>query len=297
MTSLRRKGLWVLAWGLLAVGLSTAGGLWALERQAARPPDPLARRALLAAGGGGALLFLLGAGTALAGARRDLRRDLRSLARTFRDIRNGVPVSAPAVRLAECRALSLYLARKGGKLARERRRLANLGLTDHLSRLPNRRALEERLQALFVQSGGGFPMSVLLVDLDHFKQVNDNFGHDAGDALILRFATELRRAVRDTDFVARLGGDEFCLIFPYTDLPEAERLAQTLRRRLPRTLDLKPGATYLVRWTGGLSATRRDDRRYDQVLWRADRALLAAKEAGRNRTTVYTDRPARASRA
>lgn len=297
MRSLQQRHRLALCWALLAL----AGLGWAAYRAlgvqtGAGAPDPRALAWLAGGGTAAVLAWLLGA-VVLGRARRDLRADLREVAQTFRDIRHGGAVAPPGVRLAEFQELSRYIARKGGKLVRERRRLADLGRTDHLSRLPNRRALEERLEALFVQAGGGFPMSVLLVDLDHFKQVNDNFGHDAGDALIQRFAAELRRAVRDTDFVARLGGDEFCVVFPYTDPVEAERLTDALRRRLPRTLNLKPGATYLVRWTGGLSATQADDRRYDQALWRADQALLAAKEAGRNRTCVYRPSPASSRRA
>ncbi|NOZ09897.1 MAG: GGDEF domain-containing protein [Gammaproteobacteria bacterium] len=235
-----------------------------------------------------ALLLFFGDRMLFSFTAKALHYDIKLVARMFKDIRDGRLHSNYPIQLEEFRHLLNYIARSGGKLVRERRKLQDLGLTDHLSQLPNRRAFEDRLEQLFIQSGTGFAMSVLMIDIDHFKQVNDNFGHDAGDALIVKFAAALKKATRDTDFVARLGGDEFCIIFPYTELETASELADRLRRKLPKTLELKPGATHILHWTGGLSTMETHDATYDEVLWRADQALLEAKEAGRNRVYVYT---------
>ncbi len=220
-----------------------------------------------------------------------IRGDIGSVARKFRDINDGEVRDDYPIRLLEFQRLSKYVSRSGGKLIKERRKLQDMGLTDHLSQLPNRRAFEAKLQQLWIQSRVSVPPSLLLLDLDHFKQVNDNFGHDAGDMLISMFARELRDCVRDSDFVARLGGDEFCIVFPYTKLEIAEDLAQRLRKNLPKILELRPGVDYLVSWTGGLSAMDNHDQDFGDIVKRADLALYAAKEAGRNQTQLRRFQP------
>ncbi|HEC11838.1 MAG TPA: GGDEF domain-containing protein [Acidiferrobacteraceae bacterium] len=261
-------------------------GYWPSKRISAQPSN--LRNTLAAIFSVIALLLLLGDRILFNFTARALHHDIKLVARMFKDIRDGRLHRNYPIQLDEFRHLLNYIARSGGKLVRERRKLQDLGLTDHLSQLPNRRAFEDRLEQLFIQSGTGFAMSVLMIDIDYFKQVNDSYGHDAGDALIVKFAAALKEAIRDTDFVARLGGDEFCIIFPYTELETASGLADRLRRKLPKTLELKPGATHILRWTGGLSAMETHDATYDEVLWRADQALLEAKEAGRNRVYLYT---------
>jgi diguanylate cyclase (GGDEF)-like protein len=250
------------------------------------PPRDLVK---LLAGGAAitALLLLLVTRLMDSAATRALKHDQHLLARMFKDIRSGMVHQGYPIQLAEFRELSRYLTESGGKLVQERRRLEDMGMTDHLSKLPNRRALDQRLEQLFLKSGTGFPMSVLLLDIDHFKQVNDNLGHDAGDELVSLFAAALRQELRETDFVARMGGDEFCVLFPYTELETACNLAERLRQHLPQTLELKPGTSYIVSWTGGLSAIERGDTDHEQVLWRADKALLMAKQAGRKRSYYH----------
>jgi len=126
-----------------------------------------------------------------------------------------------------------------------------------------------------------------MIDMDHFKKVNDIYGHDAGDALIVGFANALRKVVRQNDVLARLGGDEFCIIYTYASLENAKNFVERLRRQLPREIPLTKGVIHQLRWTGGLSAMHDKDTKPDDVLWRADQALLQAKEAGRNITKVY----------
>ena len=219
--------------------------------------------------------------------RRAVKHDMKSVARMMKDIREGTLRVDYPIRLNEFHTLLTYLGKSGGKLVRERRRLKDLGLTDHLSRLPNRRAFEVKLEQMFVQSRVGFPSSLLLIDIDRFKQINDEYGHDAGDALITGFAQALRDCVRKTDFVARLAGDEFCIIFPFTDRHTAEVLAERLRWQMPGTIEIAGAVQCRVAWTGGLSAMYRSDTKFDDVLWRTDRALFEAKAAGRNQTHIY----------
>ncbi len=216
-----------------------------------------------------------------------VRHDIRSLIRMFRDVRDDkVRVDYP-MELSEFGEIFDYLRDRGQRLVEEKQKLKDMGLMDHLSQLGNRRHFEARLQELFEASKANGPSSVLMIDMDHFKQVNDVHGHDAGDALIVGFANALRKVVRQNDVLARLGGDEFCIIYTYASLVNAKTFVERLRRQLPRELPLTKGVVHQLRWTGGLSAMYDKDTKSDDVLWRADQALLQAKEAGRNITKVY----------
>ncbi len=265
--SLRKLGIYHVLLSLAAILLAATGGY--------------------AGAGIAAVIVAVGGVVLYRVTRHTLLHDMKSVARMFEDIRGGgLRVDYP-VRLAEFRTLLHYINKSGGKLVRERRKLADMGLTDHLSQLANRRALEARLEQLFAQARIGFPSSVLMIDLDHFKQVNDKSGHDVGDDLIVQVAQEFRRDLRHTDFVARLGGDEFCILFPYTKLDTATELVTRLRQKLPKELALIKGVVHSLMWTGGLSCMDAADQSPEDVLWRADQALLQAKTAGRNRTEIY----------
>lgn len=215
-----------------------------------------------------------------------VRHDIRSLIRMFRDLREGsVRVDYPMA-LREFAEIFDYLRDRGQKLVEEKEKLKDMGLMDHLSQLGNRRHFELRLKELFEASKANGPSSVLIIDMDHFKAVNDKHGHDAGDALIVGFANALRKVVRQTDVLARLGGDEFCIIYAYAPLEKATTLVERLRKQLPREIPLTKGVMHPLRWTGGLSAMHDKDSKPDDVLWRADQALLQAKEGGRNITKI-----------
>ncbi len=216
-----------------------------------------------------------------------VRHDIHSLVRMFRDLREGnVRVDYP-MKLREFSEIFNYLRDRGQRLVEEKEKLKGMGLMDHLSQLGNRRHFEMRLKELFEASKANGLSSVLIIDMDHFKAVNDKHGHDAGDALIVAFADALRKVVRQTDVLARLGGDEFCIIYTYASLDKARVLAERLRKQLPREVPLTKGVIHQLRWTGGLSAMHDKDAKPDDVLWRADQALLQAKQAGRNNTKVY----------
>jgi diguanylate cyclase (GGDEF)-like protein len=218
---------------------------------------------------------------------RAVRHDIKSLVRMFKDVRDGsVRVDYP-MKLADFSEGFQYLRDSGRILVAEKEQLKDMGLMDHLSQLGNRRHFEMRLKELFELSKTHGVSSVLIIDMDKFKAVNDNHGHDAGDALITGFARALRRHVRQSDVLARLGGDEFCIIYTYVAMDNAIQLAERLRRQLPREIPLIKGIIHELRWTGGLSVMHEKDAKFDDVLWRADQAMLQAKEAGRNVTRAY----------
>lgn len=259
-----------------------------LHQPVVRPPALLAGQRIyyfLAAG----VLFVLSLSILWRASRktnRAVRHDIRSLIRMFHDLREGsMRVSYP-MELREFSEAFDHLRERGQKLVEEKEKLKGMGLIDHLSQLGNRRHFETRLKELFESSKANGPSSVLIIDMDHFKQVNDKHGHDVGDALIVGFAQALRKVVRQSDVLCRLGGDEFCIIYTYAPLNKAATLVERLRRQLPREIPLTKGVIHQLRWTGGLSAMHDKDTKPDDVLWRADQALLQAKEAGRNVTKV-----------
>ncbi|MDP1900174.1 MAG: diguanylate cyclase [Rubrivivax sp.] len=156
--------------------------------------------------------------------------------------------------------------------------------TDDLTGLANRRSLMEHLNGE-VQRIARHPelqCSVLALDIDHFKDVNDRWGHAAGDALLVHLAQLMRETVRQVDVVGRTGGEEFTLLLPDTRPEEARALAERLRERVGSSPLHHEGKVIAITVSIGVSAVVPSDARADAVLVRADRALYRAKNAGRN---------------
>lgn len=170
-------------------------------------------------------------------------------------------------------------------LGKQRRVQHSAGI-DHLSQVHNRRNFEAKQRELFASIGEGWAHSILILDLDGFKRVNDTYGHEAGDMVIAKFGELLKKNLRSSDFVARLGGDEFCVIFPNTPLRRAAELTARLRSNIPAQIEIRPGVQFDLKWSGGLSEYSRNDKVENAALSRADAALLEAKRTGRNRTQI-----------
>lgn len=212
--------------------------------------------------------------------------NLRTLVKLTNDLRqqrlrNDYPVS-----LAEFRAPLDTMLKLGRVMLGRQKEATTQARIDHLSQVNNRRSFDEKQKELFASLKDGWTHSLLILDIDNFKQVNDTFGHEAGDQLIIKFGEVLRRCLRNSDFIARLGGDEFCVLFPYTPLERAHELAERLRANMPESIELIPGVTQKLSWSGGLSEYSRGDKGENEALARADAALLEAKRGGRNATRV-----------
>ena len=166
-------------------------------------------------------------------------------------------------------------------------KLRQLSVTDPLTDIYNRRELDRVLNQEF-QKGQryGHPFSVILIDIDHFKVINDTYGHDVGDNTLRAIANTLRDTLRQTDVLGRWGGEEFLIVCPSTDLTGASHLANTLRSRIA---NLALDATKSVTISIGVASLDTDDTQVSDVLKRADRALYDAKRNGRNQ--VKADRP------
>lgn len=160
------------------------------------------------------------------------------------------------------------------------RMLEILSRTDRLTSLANRRRLEETLHAEVLRSKRyDAPLSVIMIDLDRFKEVNDTFGHQVGDTVLVSIADILRRNARETDVLGRWGGEEFLLLCPETPLELCVEIAERLRRDLSERSVPEVG---IVTASFGVAAFRKGD---DQLslLRRADEAMYRAKSEGRNR--------------
>lgn len=156
-------------------------------------------------------------------------------------------------------------------------------LIDPLTGLPNRAAWSERVDQEVLQwqeSGGHLLMAIL--DLDHFKRINDSYGHLAGDKVLKIVASVLRKRLRSQDFIARFGGEEFVLLIPQTSLPAGCQLAETLRAAIEACPFHFKGERVTITLSIGISAFRSGERS-EVVLKRADEALYRAKHLGRNR--------------
>ncbi len=166
------------------------------------------------------------------------------------------------------------------RIERELRQLAE---TDALTGLLNRRAFLARARVLEgLARRYGHSLAVLMADLDHFKAVNDRFGHAEGDRVLRLFGGLLREVLRGTDLAARFGGDEFVVLMPHTDRQGAVRVAERLRGRLREERES-------VRCTVsiGIAAASGLDADVERLLTRADRALYRAKHEGRDRIRIH----------
>jgi diguanylate cyclase (GGDEF)-like protein len=170
---------------------------------------------------------------------------------------------------------------------RQQRRLDQLAFFDALTRLPNRVLLLDRLERVLAEAERyGRAFAIHFLDLDGFKEVNDTFGHAAGDAVLVEVATRLRSAVRESDTVSRIGGDEFVVLQPQIDDPaDAERLAARLRASFEAPIafgerELRIGTSI------GTSRFPRDGREVHTLMVRADQELYRAKERRRRTGTA-----------
>lgn len=211
---------------------------------------------------------------------------LRVMVKLINDVRQQRLRTDYTVRLAEFRDPLDTMLKLGKVMLGRQKEASSLARMDHLSQVNNRRSFDEKQKELFATLKDGWSHSLLILDIDNFKQVNDTFGHEAGDQLIIKFGNALKHCLRNSDFIARLGGDEFCVIFPYTPLDRAQELADRLRSNMPESVELIPGVMQKLSWSGGLSEYSRSDREENEALARADAALLEAKRGGRNLTKV-----------
>ncbi|WP_444685386.1 sensor domain-containing diguanylate cyclase [Alkalicoccus luteus] len=165
------------------------------------------------------------------------------------------------------------------------KKLSRLSITDELTGLPNRRFLEERLKSLLHAANVNYvPFTVMLIDIDHFKLVNDQYGHHVGDDVLRELGRELQAIIREGDTVGRLGGEEFLVLFSSVNALQAEAAGNDIRMHMEsRNWESRP-----ITVSGGIAEWQPSDSA-ETMMQRADHALYAAKNGGRNQVVVYQD--------
>ncbi|MGB7623654.1 MAG: GGDEF domain-containing protein [Terriglobia bacterium] len=168
------------------------------------------------------------------------------------------------------------------------RQMETLAATDELTHLPNHRHFQERIEEEVSRSRRNKkPLSLLMVDLDEFKKMNDTHGHPFGDAVLGQLASILEHCLRREDFAARYGGEEFAVILPDTGREGARQTAERFRAEVSRTVFTHEGNSAHLSISGGIATYPRDATSKEQLIENADRALYVAKRTGRNRIAQY----------
>lgn len=209
--------------------------------------------------------------------------------RSMREIESLLLGEVDAMRKAN-EAYRSQLEKANATIREQREQLDALALDatmDFLTEVPNRRCFDKRLHEEIERFRRGGPtFSVVLVDIDHFKQVNDRYGHQAGDEVLKKVAQMLENDRRNTDFVARYGGEEFAVVLPCTDEYQAGTLIDRLRARLEETSIAVGGTRISVTISAGVAEMLPADKGTATLLHRTDERLYRAKNAGRNIVVV-----------
>lgn len=159
--------------------------------------------------------------------------------------------------------------------------------TDPLTGALNRRAFMARGERLVARHGHeSATLSLLFLDLDHFKALNDRFGHSGGDDVLTCFVGLVNACIRPTDFLFRMGGEEFCCLLPYTDTEQAQRVAERIRQQVEAAAVIVGGAPAKATVSIGIASTEEFGYDLDALIRHADSAVYAAKRGGRNRVEV-----------
>lgn len=176
-----------------------------------------------------------------------------------------------------------------GKLRKVNSRLAELATTDELTQLVNRREALSRLESYWAQCERyGWPLSCVVIDIDHFKPVNDSYGHDAGDHVLKETAAELRRLARKDETVARIGGEEFLIICPNSKLPGTAKAAERMRQAIENHVVVFRDRRFRLTISMGVAERTETMESPSDLLKSADDALYRAKNAGRNKVCAAT---------
>ena len=185
--------------------------------------------------------------------------------------------------------MSIFAKQIGISLERARlfQEVQNLALTDPLTGLHNRRSIFELGRVEFMRAERmKRPFSCMMLDLDHFKQINDNYGHHVGDEILQEFSNRCRSAVREVDLVGRYGGEELIIIMPETDLTEALPVAERLRISICEQPVSISGQELCITVSIGVAQKDENTLRLETLVARADQAMYIAKHKGRNRVAT-----------
>ncbi len=180
-------------------------------------------------------------------------------------------------------SLEDLVSKRTHKLNEAVQRAEKLAQTDFLTGLNNRRAFFEQANKLVkLAKRYGHKYTIIMIDLDRFKLINDNYGHAMGDKVIIKLARTINDIIRSTDIAGRIGGEEFAIILPETESSEAKELAERLRCKVDSIILTNGKGTLAFTASLGLAESAPNDSSFNDTLSRADIALYKAKEQGRN---------------
>ena len=206
----------------------------------------------------------------------------------FAQVANGVaPQPVQIIAFVAVMAASLLGSIGFVLMEKERsdREIMLLAMTDSLTQVPNRRALMDRAEQLLARRNGA-SLALLMIDVDHFKRVNDRYGHPAGDEVLRQVAASFSERLRVQDTLGRYGGEEFCAVAPDTDMAGALRLAESLQASIAATSFAIDGLVVTI--SIGISICPENvTRALGDVLDEADAALYTAKQTGRNKVVCF----------
>ncbi|WP_196279166.1 GGDEF domain-containing protein [Catellatospora vulcania] len=225
---------------------------------------------------------------------RGLIRDIRHLTFTAEQLAGGdYAARATVTSRGELRQLATAFNQMADRIAERRAELTDLAVTDALTELPNRRHMRSSLtRELQRARREGRPLGLVILDLDHFKAVNDEYGHLAGDAVLRRVGEVLKRELRSSDVAGRPGGEEFAVLLPDTGRDAAMAIAERLRAALAKETVRHRDRTVTFTASFGVVSFPDDGQDAEALVQRADDALYAAKRAGRDQVQAPpVDRP------
>jgi diguanylate cyclase (GGDEF)-like protein len=179
------------------------------------------------------------------------------------------------------------------ELLRTQTELQRLSQTDDLTQVPNRRSVMDRLtEELLIHKRKKRPLAMALLDIDHFKKINDSFGHHTGDMILREMAQLVSGMLRDYDAMGRYGGEEFVIILPETNGEQAFKVADRLRDGIEKHEFTVNDRTYRITVSLGIAGKGEEEiPSIEELFKEADRCLYLAKASGRNRTEIATPRP------
>ncbi|MGF1723715.1 sensor domain-containing diguanylate cyclase [Photobacterium nomapromontoriensis] len=155
--------------------------------------------------------------------------------------------------------------------------------TDFLTNLPNRRYFIDQIErGISLANRHDKPLTIMSIDIDHFKQINDQYGHDVGDQMLVQFGRILDKNIRREDTAGRLGGDEFAIILPHTTLAVGREIAERVRQAVHNKIFNLSNNQINITLSIGIAALKPSDTGYKDLFLRVDKALYKAKENGRN---------------
>jgi diguanylate cyclase (GGDEF)-like protein len=158
---------------------------------------------------------------------------------------------------------------------------------DYLTGICNRRAIEDLAgRSIAAARRHGMPLAMMIIDVDHFKRINDEYGHEGGDNALIETVRRIRESLRTEDLVGRLGGEEFVAVMPSTDGQSALAAAERIRSSFSDATMRIGSSDITITVSVGVAVLDAQDQQYSHLLRRADRAMYAAKTAGRNKVML-----------